>query len=200
VPKILGMGLFILFATDTPSAFSQPLTFGVKGGVPLTHLLSANQSPIEAGRYNATSYTNRYLVGPALELRLPANFSIEFDALFRHFSYQSTIGHIGTSEKITATSNTWEFPVLCKYKLPGRLVKPYIVGGVAWDRLQGLSATRVATFFNTTTVTRSLPPPNFRVEPRLGSLPASALTSIRSSSTFYPKSATRGGHRSASRS
>src|SRR5579871_1028298 len=127
------MRLLALFAFGALAAFSQAFTFGVKGGVPVTDFISLTQS---RGPLRATSNTNRYIVGPTLELRLPANFSIEFDALFRHLSYQTRLSLIGMFEQVTATSNAWELPLLLKYRLPGRFARPYIDGGVAWDRLQ----------------------------------------------------------------
>jgi hypothetical protein len=114
------MRLLTLFALGAFSAFSQPLMFGVEGGVPLTDLLNARQFPSIEG---ATSTTNPYILGPTVELRLPANFSVEFDALFRHFRYQTTVSLIGAFEQINATSNSWEFPLLLKYKLPCKFVK-----------------------------------------------------------------------------
>jgi hypothetical protein len=105
------------------------------------------------------SNTNPYIVGPTLELRLPANLAVEFDALFRHFRYQTTVSFIGSFSRTTATSNTWEFPLLLKYPLPGKFVRPYIDGGVAWDRLQGLSAilTQITPGGSTTTQTSNPP-------------------------------------------
>jgi hypothetical protein len=135
------MRLLGLFALGAFSAFSQPVTFGVKGGVPLTDFISAKQFPTGTSIENATSTTNPYILGPTAELRLPANFSVEFDALFRHFRYRWAINLIGNYSQTTATSNAWEFPLLLKYKLPGGFLRPYIAGGVAWGRVQGLSAT-----------------------------------------------------------
>lgn len=144
------MKLLTLFALGMLSASSQPLTFGVKGGVPLTDFLNAVSSP---GVENATSTTNPYIVGPTLEVHLPANLAMEFDALFRHYRYQTRISPIGFYERITTTSNAWEFPLLLKYKLPGQFVRPCLDGGVAWDHLQGLSATRAFAAFNVPTPT-----------------------------------------------
>ena len=125
-------------------AAAQPVTFGVKAGVPLTDPLNAKQflpgTSIEA----ATSTTNPYILGPTVELRLPANFFVEFDALFRHFRYQWAVNLIGNASQTTATSNAWEFPLLLKYKLPREVMRLFIDGGVAWDHLQGLSGTATA--------------------------------------------------------
>jgi hypothetical protein len=141
--------LLIPFTLAAFSAFSQPLTFGVKGGVPLTDLLSTPGFPsgLQPGPGftppGATSTTNPYIVGATVEVRLPRNFSVEFDALFRHFSYQWGFFSIANSSEGTATSNAWELPLLLKYKLHGRFLRPYIDGGVAWDLLQGFSATTI---------------------------------------------------------
>src|SRR5579863_3526529 len=150
VQAVMKMRLLGLFAFAAIAAFSQPLSFGVKGGVPLTDLLSTSQSP--ASQY-ATSTTNLSVVGPTVELRLPRDLAVEVDALFRHFGYQWAIYHSGESSQTTATSNAWEFPLLLKYKLPGRFLRPYLDGGVAWDRLQGLSATVSSTLFDGPTIT-----------------------------------------------
>ena len=129
------MRLLSLFILGAFSAFSQPVTFGVKAGVPLTDFLNAKQFAPGTSIEAATSTTNPYILGPTVELRLPANFSVEFDALFRHFRYQWALNLIGASSQTTATSNAWEFPLLLKYKLPGKVVRLFIDGGVAWDHL-----------------------------------------------------------------
>jgi len=67
----------LLLALSALGGLAQPFTFGVEVGVPLTGLLSAN----DTFGTTASSYTNRYLVGPTLELRLPFRLSVEVDAL-----------------------------------------------------------------------------------------------------------------------
>jgi len=115
------------------SALAQTFSAGIKGGLPLTDFLSEAQG-------NSTTKTNHYLVGPEVELRLPLGFSIEFDALYRHFSYT---GISGVENLITSTgsSGNWEFPLVAKYRLSGKTVRPYVEGGVAWDTLAGLKNT-----------------------------------------------------------
>jgi opacity protein-like surface antigen len=119
-------------------AFSQPFSFGIKGGVPFTDFLST----AESGRLVYTSVPNRYIVGAAAELRLPFGLGIELDALYRHLNYASNPGTTGvTVVSSRTTGNAWEFPLLAKYRFPGGIVRPYIEGGVAWDTLQGLKQT-----------------------------------------------------------
>ena len=129
------LGLFVLATVCT---FSQPVAFGIKAGVPLTDLLDATQFP--PGNQGATSTTNPYIIGPTVEVRVPGSVSIEVDALFRHYRYRWYVYTIGSGSHTAATGNAWEFPILVKHKLPGSFLKPYIDGGVALDRNEGLSA------------------------------------------------------------
>jgi opacity protein-like surface antigen len=113
-------------------AFAGPFGFGLKAGIPMTDFTNA----VTSGRFDYTSKTQRYIVGPTVELRLPAGFGIEADALYRRFSYNSVLTDTGVT---AATSgNAWEFPILAKYRFPTPIARPFIAGGIAWDSLQGL--------------------------------------------------------------
>jgi hypothetical protein len=70
-----------------------------------------------------------------VEVRLPAGFSVEVDALYRSFSYfQGSPLPIGAS----GSNGAWEFPVLAKYKLLHKgPVKPYVEGGLVLSHLTG---------------------------------------------------------------
>ncbi len=131
-------------------AFAQPFSIGVKGGVPLNDFISAAQS----GNIIYTSVPNRYIIGAAVELRLPFGLGIELDALYRHLNYSSNAGSTGVSTVITSTktsANAWEFPLLAKYRFPTRIARPFVEAGVAWDTLQGLKQDVVRTVGGTTT-------------------------------------------------
>jgi hypothetical protein len=74
----------------------------------------------------AASESKRYNVGPSVELRLPRRFAVEFDALYSRFGYRTANSDIlGGSYSETARANTWEFPMLAKYR-PGL---PYVLAG-----------------------------------------------------------------------
>jgi hypothetical protein len=97
---------------------------GVLGGVPLTDTTSGHdESP-------------RYVVGPTIEMRLPAGFAVEADALYRRFGNSNgfslsngSIGFITVAIGTVAVTNApfiasfanrergnaWEFPLLGKY-------------------------------------------------------------------------------------
>jgi hypothetical protein len=139
------------------SAFSQPFSFGLKGGMPLTDFIDAAR----AQNIDASTTTNRYIVGPTAELRLPFGLGVEVDALYRHFSYNSssvfsTIA--GNLTNIDTTSGSWEFPILAKYRFKGKIIHPYVSAGVAWDTLSGLTQTVTSVINNVTKTTSTSSP------------------------------------------
>jgi opacity protein-like surface antigen len=138
------MRLLVLFCGIVFGIAAQPFSFGFRAGVPATSFVQATNS----GSFPYTSITNRYVIGPAAEVRLPLGFAIEFDALYRHYSFLSpgfrtpppVIQLINGYENVH--TGAWELPLLAKYRFPSRkLVRPYVDGGPAWDVLQGLTAT-----------------------------------------------------------
>jgi hypothetical protein len=72
-----------------------------------------------------TSESKRYVVGPELDIGLPLGLGIEADALYRREGFQSSVLATGES------ANSWEFPLLLKYRLPFPAVKPFVEGGYA---------------------------------------------------------------------
>ena len=138
------MKALCLFAFTAAAAFSQPFGFGITGGVPMTDFLNAARSQNFAFNTN----TNRYVIGPTGELRLPFGLGIEVDALYRHFGYTGVGGTTGittTSTQSVTTGGAWEFPVLGKYTFKGKLARPFVCAGVAWDKLSGLTQAVTST-------------------------------------------------------
>ena len=80
--------------------------------------------------------------GPTLEVHLPLSFSVEADALLRPLNLTSTVtvtttsGGASTSTRST-TFNSWEFPLLAKYRLPGRLIRPFVEAGPSFRETNG---------------------------------------------------------------
>jgi opacity protein-like surface antigen len=134
------MRLACLLLLTAGAAFSQPFSFGIKGGLPLTDFVDA----VNSQNFTASAYTNRYLIGPTAELRLPFGLGVEFDILYRHFGYATTGLIAGPTSTVVAkdtTSGAWEFPLLAKYRFKGKLLRPFVDAGVSWDKLSGLSQT-----------------------------------------------------------
>jgi hypothetical protein len=116
----------LLFLVAAASLLAQPVGLGLKAGIPLNDALSLR--PTTTLQY--LQDTHRYTVGPFLELRLPAHSAIEIDALYRSYEYRRIVPTLAAQ-----SANSWEFPVLGKYKLLGGPIQPYIEGGVAFSRL-----------------------------------------------------------------
>jgi hypothetical protein len=126
------MKLSLLLLCASSLALAQPFGAGIKIGLPLTDFLNTVSS-------QTATTTDRYVVGPMVELRLPAGLGIEFDALYRHFDYTNVIGSTVNAVTSTGHSGDWEFPLLAKYKFPSHIVRPYVEAGVAWDTLMGVT-------------------------------------------------------------
>jgi hypothetical protein len=142
--------LFLLVAV---SACSQPFSAGVKLGVPLTDFIDTVQNV-------SSSIPNRFIGGVTGELRLPFGLGVEVDALYRRIHYQDSTGTpLGTLTTDRTTANSWEFPILGKYRFPTRIARPYVAAGIAFDTLSGLTDTVTQTIQNlaSTTHTTSTP-------------------------------------------
>jgi opacity protein-like surface antigen len=119
--------LFAFLLLHGALASAQPFSAGLKVGVPFTDAVSLASGAAS----DDTASTNRYIIGPYGEVRLPGGFSVEVDALYRSFSYASP-------GPFSGSNGVWEFPVLAKYKLlKSGPVKPYIEGGLALSHLTG---------------------------------------------------------------
>jgi opacity protein-like surface antigen len=143
---------FMLFAA---SAFPQGFSFGVKGGLPATDAFNTGSGPL---RY--LSDAKRYTVGPMVELRLPFRLGVEFDALYKRLDYSSTGNLVDVFTTSRTTGNSWEFPLLLKYRLTSGPIKPYVEGGVSFNRLSGFEQFTQRTFFPGSRVTTSTGAPS----------------------------------------
>jgi len=145
----------VLFFSFSSALLAQPLAFGVKGGVPLTDFLDT----VSGSRTSITSTTNRYIVGPTIELRLPAGFGVEFDALYRHFRYNSAASLVDAITSINTTGNAWEFPLLLKKRFSSGPIRPFLDAGVNFNRISGVTQTVQTLVFPNRTTTSSTSDP-----------------------------------------
>lgn len=141
------MKLLMLWLAGTMSVFGQ-LSFGIRGGLPLTNFFQSISNPDETFTSNATRFT----IGPTVELHLPAGFGLEADALFRHFHYEGSAGLVDELVHSSA-SNAWEFPLLVKYRTPGVFVRPFLDAGIAFDHWSGTRQLSVISGPTTSTGT-----------------------------------------------
>jgi hypothetical protein len=125
-------GIFVFLITvDKLAMFGQPLSFGVKGGVRAT----------DDFQYAVTSESRRYVVGPTVEVALPLNFAIEFEALYRRQGYSTGNSTPLYSSSVREADNTWEFPLLARYRIPLPSIRPFAEFGWAPRITHGYSDT-----------------------------------------------------------
>ena len=84
-------------------------------------------------------------------MTLPFSFAAEFDALFHRNDYLAAYATTGGSTKNSERANSWEFPILLKYKLPISAVKPFIEAGIAPRTIFGTISASGTTVPNPTT-------------------------------------------------
>lgn len=121
---------------------AQWLSFGVRGGVPLTDAYSSVTTTTSPSSFvKVFSQSKQYEIGPMIELHLPFGLAVEADALYHPLNLATQIYNApGTTHPgLSASSNdnsSWEFPILGKYHfLPLPLLKPYVEGGPAFRAL-----------------------------------------------------------------
>jgi opacity protein-like surface antigen len=159
--------LLWISAAAAAVAGAQPFGFGVKVGVPMNDFLTAARSQT----INFDTTTNRYIVGPSVELRLPAGLGIEFDVLYRHFGYTSLASTSGITSTITdarTSGGAWEFPLVAKYKFKTPLVHPFVEAGVSWDKLSGLTQDVTSTVASVTRTSSTSNPPELHKDTTRG--------------------------------
>ena len=115
----LALSLFL-----TIPLFCQSFAIGVKGGLRVTSDLEGY----------ATSESKRYLVGPAVEVKLPLRLAIEVDALYSRFGLRTANGGFFGSYTQSQRANSWEFPILAKFR-PFRPV--FVEGGFVPRTMSG---------------------------------------------------------------
>jgi opacity protein-like surface antigen len=106
----------------------------VRGGVPLNDFFNAASNP--SATFQSSS--GRFILGPSIEVHFPAGFGIEADALYKHFNYNAFTNPVPALTSINSkASNSWEFPLLVKYKVKGSVIRPFLDAGVAFDHWSG---------------------------------------------------------------
>jgi opacity protein-like surface antigen len=131
------MRALIVWLCLSPALFAQPFSAGIRGGIPFTDFLNATEN----GSFDYNAPTQRYIIGPMAEVRLPFGIGIEFDALYRHISFSGSGILDGINTNVQGSGGNWEFPLMLKYRFHFPVVKPYVDAGVAWNTITGLSQT-----------------------------------------------------------
>jgi len=137
--------LALVFSIAVVPAIAQRVSAGVKGGVALTDAFSDQTSFFPNSSSHFLSESKDYIVGPMVELHLPLSLSVEFDALYRPLYITGIIFcTVCPSSTLSGTMQSWEFPLLGKFRLPTPLIKPTIEVGPSF-RSVGSFPYNVAT-------------------------------------------------------
>ena len=124
--------LFALFLLALPACFGQLIGGGIKFGAPLT------EAKVAFNPSNAFESDASYVIGPQFELRLPAGFAIELDALYTNLKLKPT-SLAATALGLNAfDADSWEFPLLGKKKFGKGALKPFVGVGASFRRLTNI--------------------------------------------------------------
>ncbi len=110
---------------------------GVLRGPSFSLGLTGGVRPTDDFQYAATSESKRYVAGLTAVAGLPMGFSIEFDALYRRQGYNTAAGTALYTATIHETDNVWEFPLLARYRVPVRGIRPFAEAGWAPRMIHG---------------------------------------------------------------
>src|SRR5689334_18795047 len=92
-----------------------------------------------------------YIVGPMVEFGLASQLSVEINALYRPLNFTDAIAQPGEAFQsgVSMTVVTWEFPILAKYRLPPRTLKPLIELGPSFRSSGNLNGTAPSVYGGT---------------------------------------------------
>src|SRR5262245_24180024 len=124
--------LLPFLAFIAPAMFAQPLSIGIRGGVPLT-AGSSGFTPPGTAFIHYDSDSNLYIVGPMVELHLPLGLSVEGDALYHPINQRVTVQNTVSSDE---NISQWEFLILAKYHFPFPIIKPVIMAGPSFRTIR----------------------------------------------------------------
>ncbi|HTB20193.1 MAG TPA: hypothetical protein VK708_18850 [Bryobacteraceae bacterium] len=131
--------LFIVFLTCCACA-AQSIAVGVIGGARLTDDVLSFPSPVANGASAEAAFkleSRFYDVGPMIEIGLTHGLAVEFDAMYHRPGIFSTFYHDTVYYTSRERDNSWEFPLLLKYKLRFAVLNPFAEGGVAPRTISG---------------------------------------------------------------
>lgn len=132
-----------------------PLSVGFKIGSPVNN-------PTNFG-FTTTTTQSRWTGGPTVELRLPFNFAVEFDALYRTGGATSTyafpLGLNLNPYNYTSreTTDTWDLPLLLKYRFQVGPVHPFVSAGYMWSH----ESSAGSAYYNCSGPASSCRPPDY---------------------------------------
>jgi len=117
----------LLFFAVCSICSAQSLSVGFVGGIRATNDVLDG----------ATSESKRYIVGPMVNVGLPMGFEAEFDALYSHEGYRAYLSNVFGNQFNRETAQSWEFPILLRYRIPLFRFRPFAEIGFAQRTISG---------------------------------------------------------------
>jgi hypothetical protein len=114
-------GCFAVWVLASVALPAQTISFGIRGGAPLTGLVTAG-SGLRAS-------TAKYTAGPTIEFHLSHGFALSVDLLYK----RAELG-LDSGPDRTAKAHRWELPVLVRREFAGLPARPFVGAGVALNR------------------------------------------------------------------
>jgi hypothetical protein len=124
----------LLVFTFAVSVWGQGISAGIKLGVPITQYFETGTMVSLHGSADYSAATRRYTLGASVEWRLTNAFGFEADVLYHRMGYVGIVSFFDSANgnfarsAIDVKGNSWDFPVMAKYRF-GRGVRPYVAGG-----------------------------------------------------------------------
>ncbi len=125
--------LFLALAATAPQ-FAQSFFLGIKAGIPVTQYFDTRSAANSSSSADYSAATRRYTVGVSAEWRSETGLGLEADVLYKRMGYVGILHTVDGSRGISTTSafdikgNSWDFPILLKYRFRRKL-HPYAGGG-----------------------------------------------------------------------
>jgi len=126
-----------LHAQDSESRL--PVTLGFKVGIPVTDMFSTSNTGVPGSGY--TTGTPRYTFGVTGEFRLPKQFRLEVDGLYKRAGFANSGPFAGGPDLFyqSTSLNVWEVPVLIKRKITVGKVRPFVDVGASLRHISTIS-------------------------------------------------------------
>lgn len=160
--------LSLVLCAFSLNASSQWLSFGVTGGVPISphsatyppatiDLRPSSEQPADVISFEAPNdfYQKPYAVGPTLDVNLPWNISLEAGMLYERLHREVSAGLTpvkGTGSAnfgyvSSVAGNAFLFPLLAKYNVGHRRIKPFVEAGATLRHLSALTGQGIQLDF-----------------------------------------------------
>jgi hypothetical protein len=130
----IALSFSFLLALFAGIAASQPISVGVKVGVPFgdPYSLPGREFVIDK---------QQWTIGPTIEFNLPLRLAIGIDAMYQPLSARGGTSIEGAPFTATGSASRWDVPIYLKYRLGDwPVVRPFVAGGgvvgVAWGTLE----------------------------------------------------------------